>query len=206
VIAVRLQIRRRAAIRASHIAATVETLVGDSATFWPPIFNAFDQLRIDWWESAWHDMKEELQDAEDVGPKGALAALVDVMTETAMDVGQLTQGQRADRTMIIGETPPPTALLSKWRILLVVLNQDVPVPAGLASLETCMTQLHAMRIKAHAGSESVFLTPSDPSLRNYHVTARSYGALVGLLANGVSQVLEGVMGDLGLRPRSTNWG
>lgn len=205
VIAVRLQIRRRSADRASHVAATVAALLSNALSFWLPVFNAFDQLGHDGWADDWHDMRHDLIAARQAEPDEALATLGNAMTYASSRVRYLTEDLGPNELMNIGDTPLPTGLLSTWRILIAVLNQDVPVSAGLAQLETSMSEQQAMQIKARAGSRSLTLRPSDLSLRDNLVTAHSYGAMVSTLANGAWRVVDELMIDLGMRSRDDPW-
>jgi hypothetical protein len=201
VVAVRLQIRRCSADRARRVAATIPTLVSTNLSFWLPVFNAFDQLGSDGWAENWHRMREDLLCAQNAEPSIALAELRNVMSETSGCISHLTWDLGPGELMNIGDTPLPTELLSTWRILISVLNQDVPVPGGLARLETGIAEQQAMRLEARAGDHSLTLSPPDPSLRDNFVTARSYGAVVGALADDAWTVVNELMVDLGMSSR-----
>ena len=165
------------------------------------IFNAFDQLNVEWWDQYWHDMRYELLDAQDAEPLAALVLLENVMLETSSGVSRVSENLGADELMNIGDTPLPTELLARWRVLLAGLNEHVPVPAALVRLETSVTEQEAMRIEVRAPDHSLTLSPSDLSLRDNFVTAGSYGAVVHASADRASRVVNELMVDLGMRPR-----
>lgn len=204
VIAVQLRNRRRSAQRESRIAATVASLISNALLFWPPIFNAFDQLDIREWAEDWHNMRTALIAALDAEPCKALTDLAEVMAHTS-SVRYLTRDLGPKELMNIGDTPQPTELLYAWQSIIAGLNQDVLIPAGLARLNTSIAQQQGMRIQARTNGRSLTLSPLDPSLRDNYVTAHSYGAMVGALADSASTVVEELMIDLGWRERRDPW-
>lgn len=205
VVAVQLKNRRRSAQRKSRIAATVTSLISNALLFWPPIFNAFDQLGIRQWAEGWHDKRTALIAALDAEPRTALTDLAEVMEQTSSSVRYLTRDLGPKELLNIGDTPPPTQLLYAWQSIIAALNQDVMVPAGLARLNTSIAQQQAMRIQARTNGHSLTLSPSDPSLRDNYVTAHSYGAMVGVLADSASTVVTELMIDLGWSDRRDPW-
>lgn len=204
VIAVQLRNRRRSAQRESRIAATVASLISNALLFWPPIFNAFDQLDIREWAEGWHDMRTALIAALDAEPCKALTDLAEVMAQTS-SVRYHTRDLGPKELMNIGDTPQPTQLLYAWQSIIAALNQDVLVPAGLARLNTSIAQQQVMRIQARTNGRSLTLSPLDPSLRDNYVTAHSYGTMVSALADSASTVVEELMIDLGWRVRRDPW-